>query len=150
VRDRREIVTAVVVSGAIALGTLLLIWMMRPATPGDPGSGGIMTRQPRVSLLIILTLGVGAFVIWWISRDRHRRRFSARQLIAFSIVVMLVLASVAAVTWPGGLIRHYPSQQPIDIPVPSSGSSTTTPGQTTAPSAPGTTGAPTTPTTGSP
>jgi hypothetical protein len=147
VRDRSEIVKAVVISGAIAVGTLLVIWMMRPPTPGDPGSGGIMSRQPRASLLIILTLAVGAFVIWWIHRDPHRRRFTGRQLIAFSIVIMLILASVAAVLWPGGLIRHYDSQKPppVDVPTPS----TTAQGGTTAPTSPGTTSA-TTPTTRSP
>jgi hypothetical protein len=109
-----------------------------------------MTRQPRASLLIILTIAVGAFVIWWIRRDRHRRRFTARQLIAFSMVVLLILASIAAVLWPGGLIRDYPSQSEplIDVPPPSD-PATTAPGGTTAPAPPGTT-TPGTPSPGSP
>jgi hypothetical protein len=145
--DRREVVTAGLVSGGIVLGTLLLIWMMRPATPGEPGSGGLMTRQPRVSLLVILTIVTAVIVIWWIGRDSRSRRFSARQLIAFSMVLLLIGASIAAVVWPGGLVREYPSRsQPlIDVPVPTSGISV--PGESTTP--PTTTAAPT-PTTGSP
>jgi hypothetical protein len=107
-----------------------------------------MTRQPRVSLLVILTIVTAVVVIWWVRRDSRSRRFSARQLIAFSMVVLLVLASIAAVVWPGGLVREYPSQsQPlIDVPVPTSG--VNVPGEST--TTPPTTAAAPTPTTGSP
>jgi hypothetical protein len=107
-----------------------------------------MTRQPRVSLLVILTIVTAVIVIWWIGRDSKSRRIGARQLIAFSMVLLLIGASIAAVVWPGGLVRDYPSQsQPlIDVPVPTSGISVPDESTTTPPT---TTAAPT-PTTGSP
>jgi hypothetical protein len=139
-RSRQEVTTAVLVAVGIVLLTVLLIWLLRPATPGVPGSGGLMTRQPRASLLIVLTLGTMVFVVWRIARDqRPKKRLDWRQRTAIGVVVVFGLAFLAGVFWPGGLLRHYPSQpEPVTLP------------ESSATSTPGTTGASTTVTTGSP
>lgn len=130
-RSRREIVTAVVVCAAIVGGTLLLIWLLRPSDPSVTGSGGLMTRQPRMSLLVFGALIIGIGVLWWINRRRHhwRGRITARSATAFAIVIMLVLAGLAGFFWPGGVIHHWPPQpKPVTVPstTATSASSTTT------------------------
>jgi hypothetical protein len=70
--ERSEIVTAVLVGAGIVLVVLLLIWLLRPADPTKTGSGGLFTRQPRATLLVILGAGALAWALWWIRRG-HRR-----------------------------------------------------------------------------
>jgi hypothetical protein len=142
-RSRREIVTAVVVCAGIVLGTVLIVWLLRPADPAVPGSGGLMTRQPRASLLLVLTgIAVITAVAVIMRRRGHRRRLDWRGTAAIVVVVLIVGAILAGVFWPGGLVRHWP-KRPKPVTPPSTTASTGSP--TTA--HPATTLRPTTPST---
>jgi magnesium-transporting ATPase (P-type) len=108
-RPRSEIVTAVAVSAAIVLGTALLVWLMRPGTVGVAGGGGLFNRQPRMTILVLLTAAVIAGLVLFVVRRRRPPRFGVRGSIAIGTSVTLVLAVVAGIFWPGGVIRHWPA-----------------------------------------
>ena len=134
--ERPEIVTAVLVGAGIVAVVLLLIWLLRPADPSVSGSGGLFTRQPRATLLIIAGAGVLAWGLWWV-RKGHRRpkRLDNRRGMVIVTVVVIIAVVLAGIFWPGGLVRHWPPHvKPVS---PSSSSSsvpvapTSTPGSTT-------------------
>jgi hypothetical protein len=139
-RPRAEIVVAVLAAIGIVLGTVLLVWLLRPGEPGVPGGGGLMARQPRVSLLVVLGAALTAFAIWWVLKGRRRpKRVNRRTAVTVTACVMIVALVLAGVFWPGGLVRHYPSrvseselQTPIQT-VPDQTAPGTSPG-TSAPS----------------
>ena len=84
-----------------------------------------MSRQPRTTLLGVLTAAALGIGIWWVLNGRRRpRRFQPRTAVGVTTAVVLAGAVVAAVLWPGGVVRHYqgtPSQSPLSpIPTPSS------------------------------
>ncbi|HEY5170141.1 MAG TPA: hypothetical protein VIK54_00280, partial [Acidimicrobiia bacterium] len=54
-RPRAEIVTAVAVGVGIVGATVLLIWLIRPGGSGVAGGGGLFNRQPRMTMLVVLT-----------------------------------------------------------------------------------------------
>lgn len=123
-RPRAEVITAVAVAVGIVGATVLVIWLMRPGTPGVPGGGGLLSRQPRATLLAVLTAAALAIGIWWVLNGRRRpRRLRPRTAVGLTAAVVLVGAVAAAVLWPGGVVRHYPgtpSQSPLSpIPTPS-------------------------------
>ncbi|HWS44447.1 MAG TPA: hypothetical protein VN636_01175 [Acidimicrobiia bacterium] len=129
VRPRSEIVVAVAVSVGIVAATALLIWLMRPGGVGEVGTGGLFARQPRVVLYGVLTLGLLAGSIWWVLRGRHRpKQLPAAGAITATAVIVIVLAVVAAILWPGGLVHHWPARpKPItSTPVPPSATTPTT------------------------
>ncbi len=130
-RPRAEVITAVVAAVAIVGGTLLLIWLMRPGEPGVPGGGGLLSRQSRATLLVVLTAAALAIGIWWVLNGRRRpRRVKPRVAVTVTVVIVLGASVTAAVLWPGGLIRHWPKQvKPFENPLPPE----------TSPSLPGTT-----------
>ena len=143
-RPRSEIIVAVIVGAAIVAVTLLTIWLLRPGARGVPGGGGLVARQPRSSLLVGLTFLLGLAVV--VRLLRHPiGRMSRRVGIAVGIGAVLVLAVVAGLFWPGGLLRDYGTPDlptpGSSVPVPSSTPKpTVTPGSTAAPaSAPPTT-----------
>ncbi len=126
-RPRSEVVVAVGAAVGIALGTVLLVWAMRPGPPGVPGTGGILTRQPRVTLLVVLGGSALALGIWWVQYGRHRPRRVKRRLAvsvtAFAVIVGIVLAWVF---WPGGVVRHYRSfSSNTDLTTPTQPAATT-------------------------
>ncbi|HMC71561.1 MAG TPA: hypothetical protein VKJ07_20555, partial [Mycobacteriales bacterium] len=110
--------TAVAAAVAIVAGTVLLIWLIRPGAPGVPGGGGLLSRQSRAALLGVLTGAALATAIWWVLNGRRRpRRVEARTAVAVTTAVVVGAAIVAAVLWPGGVIRHWPKQfKPSDAP----------------------------------
>jgi hypothetical protein len=121
VRPRSEVVVAVAVAVGIVLATVFLVWALRPGTAGVPGTGGIMSRQPRVSLLIVVALLVLAIGLWWVFRRRGLRRFSRRVAALIVIGVVLIASILVAIFWPGGVVRDYPSaptepQTPTTVP----------------------------------
>jgi len=123
-RPRAEVATAVAAAAGIVGATVLVIWLMRPGTPGVPGGGGLLSRQPRATLLGVLTAAALALGIWWVLNGRRRpRRLQPRTAVGLTAAVVLAGAVVAAVLWPSGVVRHYPgtpSQSPLSpIPTPS-------------------------------
>ena len=113
IRDspRSELYTAIAVGAAIVLGTALVVWLIRPGTAGVQGGGGLFNRQPRMTILVLLTAAALAGGIAYLLRGRRRpKRLSARGSIAIGSAVAIVLAVVAGIFWPGGVIRHWPKQ----------------------------------------
>jgi hypothetical protein len=144
-RDRSEVLIAVVVGVGITLVTAILVWALRPGSPGSRGEGGIMTRQPRVFLWLFIFGAILAWVIYWVLNGRRRpERFSRGTAVAIAAVIVVAAAIIAALFWPGGFLRQYPS---FDIPDTPPVTDTTTPGSTSVGS---TTPAPTTTPTTSP
>jgi magnesium-transporting ATPase (P-type) len=115
-RPRAEVFTAIAVGAAIVLGTLALIWLMRPGPQGIPGKGGLFSRQARFTMLLILTLAALGFMVSFFLRRRHPGRLGTNGSIAAGSAVIVVLAVVAGIFWPGGLIRHWPKQPKIATP----------------------------------
>src|SRR5258706_14523714 len=70
-RPRSEAITAVAVSAGIVVATALMIWLIRPGTPGVPGGGGLLSRQPRVTLLVVVAAIVLGAVLLWAARGRR-------------------------------------------------------------------------------
>jgi hypothetical protein len=133
--SRREITTAVLGAAAVVIGTVLLIWLMRPGNTSTPGSGGLIHRQPRMSWLVFFTIVVLIVAIVWITRSR-RFRENPRVPIAIASVVVIILAVVAGFAWPSGVVHHYVSFNPSNITIPSTASTPTTkPTTTTKPTA---------------
>jgi hypothetical protein len=109
-RPRSEVVVAVAVSVGIVVSTVLVIWALRPGEPGVPGGGGLLARQPRVTLLVVLGAALLAAAIWWVAYGRRRpRRVSRRLAVAATAGIALAAIVLAGIFWPGGLVRHYPS-----------------------------------------
>jgi hypothetical protein len=116
VRPRSEVVVAVLVGVGIVTATALLIWLIRPkSADGTPGTGGLFTRQPRFILLLVIAVIVMTAVIAYLQRGKRRPK-NMKPSASFSIatVVVVVLAVIAGIFWPGGLIRHWRSQPTAD------------------------------------
>jgi len=110
-RPRSEVLVAVAAAVGIVAGTALLIWLMRPGEPGVPGGGGLLSRQSRVTLLVVLSVGALAIAIWWVLNGRRRpRRLSQRAAVTITAVVLIASSVLAGILWPGGLVRHWPKQ----------------------------------------
>jgi hypothetical protein len=110
-RPRSEIYVAIAVGAGIVLGTALLIWLMRPGKTGAPGGGGLFSRQPRVTLFVIVAAIVVAVGLYWLVR-----RSSSRRSVTAVSAVVVVAAILLAIFWPGGLVRHYQSIKTVDTP----------------------------------
>jgi hypothetical protein len=138
-RPRSEVITAVAAAVGIAAATTLLVWLMRPGQPGEPGGGGLLSRQSRATLLVVLTAGAMAAAIWWVLRGRRRpRRLSPRVAVSATAFVVLGGAVTAAILWPGGLVRHWP-RQVKQVETPQSTPVATAPPITSKQKTPGTT-----------
>jgi hypothetical protein len=109
VRPRSEIYIAIAVASGIVLGTALLIWLMRPGTSGVAGTGGLFTRQARLTWLIVVTLLAIGGVIWYVLSRRRRWRFGEWGTIAIASGVVVLIAVIVSIIWPGGIVRHYSS-----------------------------------------
>ena len=128
-RDRSEVVIAAAAGVGIVLATVALIWLMRPGPPGVPGSGGLFNRQPRVTWLFLLSLGIGVAGTFWVLRGRHRpQRFSPLVSVILVWVLVVLGATLVAIFWPDGILRHYIS---LPKPLPANETPTTTPTPTT-------------------
>jgi hypothetical protein len=106
--DRHEIVVAVLGSAAVVLGTLFLIWLMRPGPTSSIGKGGILNRQPRAGWLLVITIAAILGILYFALRPDSRVR--RKVVVVVSSVVIIVLAA-GGVAWayPGGVVHHYPS-----------------------------------------
>ena len=110
-RPRSEVVTAVGVGAGIVFGTALLIWLLRPGTPGIPGGGGLLSRQPRMTILVVLTAAALGTVVYRVLRHHKRSaRFSPRGSLLIGSGVVIVLAVAGGILWPNGVIRHWPKR----------------------------------------
>jgi uncharacterized membrane protein YidH (DUF202 family) len=136
-RSRREVVTAVLAAVGVVVFTVVAIWLLRPGS-GQPGTGGIAHRQPRATWLVavsLLAVVVGTILVL---RSRRLRR-RAKALLPTIIAVVLLVAIVVGIVWPGGLLRH-PVQfaaPPVATTAPTLVAPSIDPNSTTAP--PGTT-----------
>jgi len=115
-RSRSEIVVAVAVGVGIVLATVFLVWAMRPGKPGAQGTGGIMSRQPRVSLFVVLGALALFAAIMWMLRGRRRPKMNGRTAVVITVVVVGGLLVAAAIFWPGGLVHHWPAQPKVETP----------------------------------
>jgi len=131
-RSRREVITAVGGAAAVVLGTALMVWLLRPGTPGAEGTGGLASRQPRAAWLVGLTLIAFVLFLWWALRRERDWRGRGVIILIGGGVVLLLAAVLAGILWPGGLLRHTEATPSAPPPAASETSST----------------APTTPTTG--
>lgn len=143
-RSRSEVVTAVVVGATIVVLTGIIVWLLRPGSPGVAGGGGLAVRQPRATLLLVLVAFAGVLVVLRFRR-RPLKRFGPRGSIALGLGVVALAGVVAAILWPGGLLRDYtvtpftppptpPSSTPSSGPVSSVPATPTSATATTAPS----------------
>ena len=145
-RSRADIVRAVGVVAGIVLLTSALVWLLRPGAPGTLGTGGLMSRQPRVGGLVAAAFVLAGIVTWWTLRVSRKARGHERVVLPVALGVVLVAAIVLGFTWPGGLLRHYFS---IPKPITPTTTPSTLPTSTTgATGATGATSSSTTPTTG--
>ena len=137
-RPRSEVITAVAVGAGIVVGTALLIWLMRPGKVGVPGGGGLLSRQPRMTLLVLLSAAVLGAVVYWVRSGRRRpKRLGQRGSIVVGSAVVIVLAVLGGIFWPGGIVRHWPKQPKVSdtpatnpISVPSSAPASSGPATT--------------------
>ena len=151
-RPRSEVITAVAVSAGIVVGTALMIWLIRPGTPGVPGGGGLLSRQPRVTLLVVVAaIVLGAFLLWATRGRRTPKRLGQRGSIIVGSAIVVVLAVVGGVFWPGGIVRHYPKQPKLSkTPAPNPTSVPSSTPASTGPTTTATSGTTVTPATSSP
>ena len=136
-RPRSELYVAIAVGAGIVLGTSLLIWLMRPGSAGVPGGGGLLNRQPRMTLLVLLAAAVVGLVVSFVVRRKKPLRFGTRGSIAAGSGIAVVLAVLAGIFWPGGVIRHWPTLSnptPVTTPAPTSTPTTKPATSTTKPS----------------
>jgi len=136
-RPRSEVFTAVAVGASIVIGAILLVWLIRPGPVGVPGKGGLLSRQPRMTLLVILAVAALGGWAAYIIRRRHDPPLGRTRAFAIGAVILIALAVIGGIFWPGGVIRHWPKlpktvKTPASTPssVPSSPSTGT--GSTTA------------------
>jgi hypothetical protein len=134
-RPRSELIGAIAVGVGIVAGTILIIWLIRPGTAGVPGGGGLVARQPRMTILLALAAAAIGVVVALVGRARHRPRFGSRGAIAVGSATVVVLAVVGGIFWPGGVVRHWPklpklAPTPSTNPLPSTPLTTATPGTT--------------------
>ncbi len=132
---------AVVGSVGIVAMSLFLIWAMRPGN-FNPGTGGIIHRQPRVTWLLALT-AVGLICAVWYPR-RPDAKFKNRRRAAGLLSSGVLVVAVLTVVWWGqrwdGIVRTYtPPVTFAPQPTVKPGATTTTravPPSTTATTAP--------------
>lgn len=153
-RPRSEVIAAVAVGVGIVGGTVLLIWLMRPGGTGVAGGGGLFNRQPRMTMLIVLSAAALGGLVLWVRRGRRPKRLGERGSIIVGSAVVIVVAVVAGVFWPGGVVRHWPKAPDLNSPpatnpvsVPSTTPATSAGPTTTARTATTVKSTPTTPTT---
>ena len=142
-RTRRELGTAIAAGAIIVVGTALMIWLLRP--------GGLADRQPRSSWLVGLTvIAVAAACFVVLRRDSKVKEANRRVALAGSFAAIALVAVLAGVFWPKGIVRHTPTIPTLpSTPFSSSttaptGTSTSTTPSTTPSTKPGATTKPTT------
>jgi len=112
-RPRAEVITAIAVGASIAIGAILLIWLIRPGPQGVPGKGGLLSRQPRMTLLVLSSAAAIGGVVLLVRRRRRQPRLGLRGSIALGSALVIVAAIVGGFFWPGGVVRHWPKQPKI-------------------------------------
>ncbi|HEV7524994.1 MAG TPA: hypothetical protein VGP92_08515 [Acidimicrobiia bacterium] len=118
-RPRAEVFAAVAVGTGIVVATALLIWLIRPGSPGVPGEGGLLSRQPRVTILLVLSAIALASFVSFILRRRHPPRIGTRGALAVGTAGVVVLAVAAGIFWPDGVVRHWPKRPKLITPASS-------------------------------
>jgi hypothetical protein len=108
---------AIATGAGIVLGTALLIWLMRPGTSSVAGSGGLFNRQPRLTVLVLLTLLAIGGVFWYVLSRRKEWRFGRWGTIAIASGAIVVIAVIVGIVWPGGIVKHYASTG-VHVPTP--------------------------------
>ena len=117
-RERREVLKAVAGSVSVLVLTAFAIWALRPGPSSrfDNGGGGIFNRQPRVSWLFVLTIAAVVGFGWWVTKSQGRPRKRRSAWLSSGLVLIVGVAVVVGVMWPGGLLRKYqPAFDPADL-----------------------------------
>jgi UDP-N-acetylmuramyl pentapeptide phosphotransferase/UDP-N-acetylglucosamine-1-phosphate transferase len=133
---RREVLTAIGGALAVVLGTILLIWLLRPGPSGVEGTGGLASRQPRAAWLVALTLAAVVAFTWWALRRQESWRGKLIIVLVVGWVILGLGAVLAGILWPGGLLRHTEPVPDVADLTPTTlppGLQTTIPEQTTLP-----------------
>lgn len=136
-RERREVVEAVVGVSVVVLGTALAVWLMRP--------GGLASRQAHATWLVLL--GSAALIgwIWWAYHPATSFHVGSRKAVFYGVcAAILVSAGLAGIFWPGGFLnKNQPTL--FDTPTITPGTTSSTIGgpTTTAPTGGASTTAPT-------
>jgi hypothetical protein len=107
-RTRRELTIAISGSVAVVGSTLLLIWAMRPGpqVSVNPLTGGLIHRQPRVSLFLAATAAAIALAAWALLRRDAKVRNRTRAL-AIAVVGVVAAAVIVFGVWHDSLLRNY-------------------------------------------
>jgi cytochrome bd-type quinol oxidase subunit 2 len=135
-RPRREVAIAAGAALLIIGVTALMIWMLRP--------GGVADRQPRSTWLFGIALFAVVVACYVILRPSSRLKGNQRMLLAVALGGIALVTALAAIFWPGGLLRHTATFPTIPTaPTAPISTATTTP-STTAASSTTSTGATTT------
>jgi cytochrome bd-type quinol oxidase subunit 2 len=117
-RERREVLKAVAGAVSVLVVTAFTIWALRPGPSSrfDNGGGGIFNRQPRVSWLFVLTIAAIIGFGWWVMKSQGRPRKRRSAWLSSGLVLIVGVALVAGLMWPGGLLRKYqPAFDPTDL-----------------------------------
>ena len=130
VHTRREMTIAIGGSVLVVIATVILVWAMRPGptTSLTPGSGGIIHRQTKASLWLLVTVLAIGLVSWSILRPESKVRNRTRAAL-LGITGVVVAAVVVMAVWHDNLVRDYsvPTVPTVPTSVPASVPSTTLP-----------------------
>ncbi len=115
---KKEKIQAILGVAAVVGFTTLCIWAVRPGAPDYYGlTGGIASRQPKATILVIGSLlAIGISIVMfrkWAADGRGPKR---QPWLGVSHLVIVAVALAAGFFWPGGLLRHRPGTETPNIP----------------------------------
>jgi multisubunit Na+/H+ antiporter MnhB subunit len=122
-RSRRELAIAIGAAVFIVAATVFMIWILRP--------GGIADRQPRSSWLFGVAFFAAVIACYLILRPSSRLKLDRRVALAGALGAIVLVAAVAGIFWPHGLLRHTPKVEPFTTTTAAGATTTTAAGAST-------------------